>query len=178
VVRRYFLGVEDTWPLSERFGEFTERLGRFCASLPGAAATAVSAEIPGSQKSDLNAGRGRDAGIAIVDDDQWAREGFNALIASLGHSAATFISAEEYLASEFKLYAACLIVDVHLPGMSGPDLQAHLVAEGCTVPIVFVTALFDERVRERVIEAGALGYLVKPCDESALISCLVQALGN
>lgn len=139
---------------------------------------AVAAEMPGSYQADRKSGGVRNGLIAIIDDDQCAREGIDALIASLGYSSATFMSAEEYLGSEAKLHAACLILDVHLPGMSGPDLQAHLTADGGRIPIVFVTALFDERTRSRVIDAGALGYLAKPCDESALISCLVKAVGS
>lgn len=137
---------------------------------------AVSAQVPGSYQSDGKSGGVRKGLIAIIDDDRCAREGIDALIASLGYSSATFTSAEEYLGSESKLHTACLILDVHLPGMSGPDLQAHLRAGGGGTPIVFVTALFDERVRNRVIGAGALGYLTKPCDENALISCLVKAV--
>lgn len=138
----------------------------------------VSAQVPGSYQSNGKSGDARNGLIAIIDDDRCAREGINALIASLGYSSATFMSAEEYLGSESKLHTACLILDVHLPGMSGPDLQAHLMADGGKTPIVFVTALFDERVRNRVIGAGALAYLTKPCDESALISCLVKAVGS
>jgi len=134
--------------------------------------------MPGSHKAGRKSGRARNRLIAIVDDDQWAREGINALIASLGYSSATFVSAEEYLGSESEPYTACLILDVHLPGMSGPELQDRLTADGGRTPIVFVTGQFDERVRNRVIDAGALAYLTKPCDESALISCLVRALGN
>jgi FixJ family two-component response regulator len=134
--------------------------------------------MPGSHKAGRKSGRARNRLIAIVDDDQSAREGINALIASLGYSSATFVSAEEYLGSESEPYTACLILDVHLPGMSGPELQDRLTADGGRTPIVFVTGQFDERVRNRVIDAGALAYLTKPCDESALISCLVRALGN
>jgi FixJ family two-component response regulator len=142
------------------------------------AGPAASAEIPGAYQADRKSAGIHKGLIAIIDDDRCAREGINALIASLGYSSATFVSAEEYLGSESKRHTACLILDVHLPGMSGPDLQAHLMADGGRTPIVFVTALFDERVRNRVLGAGALGYLTKPCDESALISCLVKAVGS
>jgi FixJ family two-component response regulator len=134
--------------------------------------------VPGPYQSNGKSGDVRNGLIAIIDDDRCAREGINALIASLGYSSATFMSAEEYLGSDSKLHTACLILDVHLPGMSGPDLQSYLMADGGKIPIVFVTALFDERVKNRVIGAGALGYLIKPCDESALISCLVKAIGS
>jgi CheY-like chemotaxis protein len=172
--RSYFLHLQDSWTLLVRSEEFAERLDRFCASRRGPASKTILAKMPGSRKG-RNSGRVRNGLIAIVDDNQCARDGIDAFIASLGYTSATFMSAEEYLRSDCKRRTACLILDVHLPGMSGPDLQARLIADGDRTPIVFVTALFDERVRGRVIEAGALGYLSKPFDESALISCLVQA---
>jgi CheY-like chemotaxis protein len=177
-VPRRFCRLDDSWTSLGRSRALTERLSGFCASQRGARPETASAEKPGSHKVVRQSGRVRNGLVAIVDDDQCAREGINALIASLGYSSAMFMSAEEYLGSESKPYTACLILDVHLPGMSGPELQDHLTADGGRTPIVFVTGLFDERVRNRVIDAGALAYLTKPCDESALISCLVQALGN
>jgi FixJ family two-component response regulator len=116
--------------------------------------------------------------IAIVDDDEYARLGLRALIEALGRRAAEFVTAEEYLASNVRESAACLILDVHLPGMSGPDLQAHLVAEAHCPPTVFVTGRFEEDVRKRVIAAGALGYLIKPCSDAALLNCLGKVLRN
>lgn len=113
--------------------------------------------------------------IAIVDDDQYARSGLGFLIESLGCREITFVSAEDYLASDMRENNACLILDVHLPGMSGPDLQAYLIAEGRCPPLIFVTGRFEEDVRKRVIEAGALGYLTKPCNE-ALLHCIGKAL--
>jgi CheY-like chemotaxis protein len=177
-MRRDFRHLQDSWTLSARSEEFTGRLNRFCVSRRGPAPKAILAEMPGSRKAGRKSGRVRNGLIAIVDDNQCARDGIDALIASLGYTSATFMSAEEYLRSDCKQRIACLILDVHLPGMSGPDLQARLIADGDRTPIVFVTALFDERVRGRVIEAGALGYLSKPFDESALISCLVRAVGR
>jgi CheY-like chemotaxis protein len=177
-IRRYFLHLEESWTLLARSEEFAERPDRFCANRRGPASKMLLAEMPGSRKAGRHSGRVRNELIAIVDDNQCARDGIDALIASLGYTSATFMSAEEYLRSECKQRTACLILDVHLPGMSGPDLQARLIADGDRTPIVFVTALLDERVRGRVIEAGALGYLSKPFDENALISCLVQAFGR
>lgn len=114
--------------------------------------------------------------IAIVDDDEYARRGLETLIESLGHRAATFASAEEYLASDIKKSTSCLILDVHLPGMSGPDLQAHLITEGRCPPAIFVTGRSEEHVRQRVMQAGALGYFIKLCDEHALLSCIGTVL--
>lgn len=110
--------------------------------------------------------------IAIVDDDEYARVGLQTLIESLGHKVVTFASAEEYLASPMRERAACLILDVHLPGMSGPELQDRLVAAAHCPAIVFATGRFEEHVRKRVTNAGALGYLIKPCNEKALFDCI------
>lgn len=116
--------------------------------------------------------------IAVVDDDRWAREGMNSFVLSLGYLGAMFMSAEEYLGSELKRHTRCLILDVHLCGMSGPDLQARLLADGYCTPVIFVSALFEERVREQVMNAGAFGYLTKPCDEITLMNCLERAVGR
>lgn len=114
--------------------------------------------------------------VAIVDDDEYARAGLRALIESLGYRAATFAAAEEYLASHTRESAACLILDVRLPGMSGPDLQAHLITEGHCPPTIFATGRLEEHVRNRVVEAGALGYFIKPCNEYALLKCIGTVL--
>ena len=113
--------------------------------------------------------------IAIVDDDEYALSGLEDLIESAGYKAATFVSAEDYVAADLIERTVCLILDVHLPGMSGPDLQAHLIAEGRCPPIIFLTGRFEEQVRKRVIEAGALGYLTKPGNE-ALLNCIGKVL--
>jgi CheY-like chemotaxis protein len=129
-------------------------------------------------KTDNDPQRRQNELIAIVDDDEDARLGMSILIESLGSRTATFASAEEYLASDMVGSVTCLILDVHLPGMSGPDLQAHLMAEGHRLPTVFVTGRFEEQVRKRVTEAGALGYLRKPCYEKALINCIEKAISK
>jgi FixJ family two-component response regulator len=131
-----------------------------------------------ANKSDLHLGCSRNELIAIVDDDPWACEGMNSFVASLGFLGATFMSAEDYLSSELKQRTGCLILDVHLCGMSGPDLQACLLTDGYCTPVIFVTALFEEHVRDRVMKAGAVGYLTKPCDERALVRCLERAVGR
>jgi len=116
--------------------------------------------------------------IAIVDDAQCVREGLQALVLSFGHRCEAFETAEEYLRSGLNGHTACLILDVQLPGMSGPDLQAHLIANGDCKPTVFVTGRFDERVRARVLAAGAFGYLTKPVDDDALFNCIETALST
>ena len=110
--------------------------------------------------------------ITIVDDDEYARAGLRSLAESLGHRTAAFASAEEYLASDIRESTSCLILDVHLPGMSGPELQAHLITEGHCPRTIFVTGRFEEQVRKRVIEAGALGYFIKSCNKYALFNCI------
>ena len=116
--------------------------------------------------------------IAIVDDDEYARSGLSVLIESLGYRAATFASAEEFLASSMREDTACLILDVHMPGMNGPDLQAHLIAEGRCPPTVFITGQFDEHVRKRVIKAGAIGYLTKLGSADALVDSIEKAFAK
>jgi FixJ family two-component response regulator len=114
--------------------------------------------------------------ISIVDDDESVREATKGLIRSLGYATATFSSAEEYLRSDRVQDTSCLITDVQMPGMSGIDLQARLIADGHRTPVIFVTAFPEERVRVRVLEAGAFGFLSKPFDDDCLIECLDKAL--
>lgn len=114
--------------------------------------------------------------ISIVDDDAAVREATQDLVRSLGYSAATFASAEEFLSSEKVGSTSCLIADVQMPGLSGIDLQERLLAQGSSMPIIFVTAFPDERTRKRALGAGAIGFLSKPCREELLIGCLKRAL--
>lgn len=114
--------------------------------------------------------------ISIVDDDESARDGTKCLIRSLGHEAVTFSSAEEFLNSGRVKGTTCLIVDVQMPGLSGPELQDRLISDGYRTPVIFITAYPKEWVRERVLNAGAIGYLSKPFNEDCLIECLDKAL--
>jgi FixJ family two-component response regulator len=114
--------------------------------------------------------------ITIIDDDESVREAAKNLVRSLGYTAAAFSSAEDYLQSPHLLNSACLITDLQMPGMSGADLQDRLIADGLDTPMIFMTAYFDERVRKRVMDAGAFGFLSKPIDENCLIKCLDDAL--
>jgi FixJ family two-component response regulator len=108
--------------------------------------------------------------ITIIDDDESVREAAKNLVRSLGYTAAAFSSAEDYLQSPHLLNSACLITDLQMPGMSGADLQDRLIADGLDTPMIFMTAYFDERVRKRVMDAGAFGFLSKPIDENALMT--------
>jgi FixJ family two-component response regulator len=116
--------------------------------------------------------------ISIVDDDKSVREATKALVRSLGYTAATFASAEEYLQSERVRDTSCLILDVQMPGMNGVDLQERLIADGTRTPVIFMTAFPEERTRARVLGAGAVGFLSKPFDDERLIECLDKALGT
>ena len=115
--------------------------------------------------------------ISIVDDDKSVRESENSLIRSLGYATATFASGEEFLGSGRLRDTECLITDVRMPGMSGVDLQSRLIANGNRTPVIFVTAHPEERLRERALRAGALGFLSKPISEESLIACLERATG-
>ena len=116
--------------------------------------------------------------IAIIDDDPSAREATQRLVRSLGHKTQVSSSAEEYLQSENGQQPACLITDLHMPGMSGIDLQDRLIADGCRVPMIFVTAYFEEQVEAQAMEAGAYGFLRKPFDDESFVACLDKALND
>jgi FixJ family two-component response regulator len=114
--------------------------------------------------------------ISIIDDDESVRQATARLVRSLGYRADVFASAEEYLQSGRVRESSCLIADLHMPGMSGADLQDRLRAEGHRIPIVFMTAYFEEKTRARVLQAGAFGFLRKPFDNATLIKHLETAL--
>jgi len=114
--------------------------------------------------------------ISIVDDDVSVREAIYGLVRSLGFDAATFSSAEEFLGSDQIEATSCLITDVQMPGLSGVELQSHLISRGCSVPIIFVTASPRQQIEARVRGAGAAGFLSKPFDDKTLIKCLDQAV--
>jgi FixJ family two-component response regulator len=114
--------------------------------------------------------------VAVVEDDSSAREATKHLLRLLGYAAASFASAEDFLQSGSVRDTTCLIADVHLPGMSGVELQTRLISDGHRMPIIFVTAFPEEAIRARVLKDGAVGYLRKPVAEQSLIACLDQAL--
>jgi FixJ family two-component response regulator len=116
--------------------------------------------------------------IAVIDDDESMREAIRGLMKSLGYTAAAFASAEEFLNSRQLRRTSCLIADVHMPGMTGLDLHRHLVALGKTIPTILITAYPDDSLRKRALEAGVVGYLSKPFDESELLACIDASLGT
>jgi FixJ family two-component response regulator len=114
--------------------------------------------------------------ISIIDDDASVREATATLVRSLGYSTAVFASAEEFLRSGQVWESSCLITDLHMPGMNGADLQDRLIANGHQTPVIVMTAYSEDKVRNRVLDAGAFGFLRKPFDEDSLIECLDRAL--
>lgn len=113
--------------------------------------------------------------ISIIDDDYSVREATKGLLRSLGYTAETFDSAESFLSSNELSETSCIITDVRMPGMGGVGLQKFLIGKGYTLPIIFITAFPDDRTRKQVLDAGASGYLVKPCDQNRLVTCIEQA---
>jgi len=114
--------------------------------------------------------------VSVVDDDQSVRESLPDLLREFGLSVAVFSSAEEFLASDSIGQTQCLILDIAMPGMSGPDLQRELILRRQKIPVVFITALKDETVGPRLLKQGAVACLLKPFSETALIDAINVAL--
>jgi FixJ family two-component response regulator len=114
--------------------------------------------------------------IAIVDDDQSVQNTLQDLIESEGLSARCFGSAEKFLESGEQHNAACLIADIRMPGMSGLELQAKLNAERCRIPIIFITAHGDAKMRVQAMCDGAVEFLTKPFDNAVLLQTVQAAL--
>jgi FixJ family two-component response regulator len=113
--------------------------------------------------------------VSIVDDDESVRESLPDLIREFGFSVRAFSSAEEFLVSGSIGQTECLIVDIAMPGMSGPDLQQELELRGLAIPIIFITAHGDETVRPRMLATGAVECLLKPFSDDALRKALDAA---
>lgn len=114
--------------------------------------------------------------VSVVDDDESVRESLPDLLRQLGYAVQAFSSGEEFLASESVAKTRCLILDVAMPGMSGPELQRELAIRGQRIPIVFITAHRDETLRPTLLERGAVECLFKPFSEAALREALDAAL--
>jgi FixJ family two-component response regulator len=114
--------------------------------------------------------------VSVVDDDESVRESLPDLLRELGFSAQTFASAADFLASASLDQTRCLLLDIAMPGMSGPALQEELTRQRRSIPIVFITANADENIRPQLLEAGAVECLVKPFTESALLAAVTTAL--
>ncbi|HEX2342285.1 MAG TPA: response regulator [Vicinamibacterales bacterium] len=115
--------------------------------------------------------------VSVVDDDESVRESLPDLLRQLGFVSQAFSSAEAFLASEVVSETSCLILDIAMPGMSGPDLQQELIRRRLKIPIVFITANGDKAVRPRLLAQGAVECLFKPFSEAALLDALNAALG-
>ena len=116
--------------------------------------------------------------IAVVDDDESLKNALQDLIESDGLSALCFGSAEQFLNSEARHHAACLIVDVRMPGMSGLELQAKLKAERSRIPIIFITAHSNTEMRTHALGEGAVEFLTKPFDDAVLLEIVHAALAR
>jgi FixJ family two-component response regulator len=116
--------------------------------------------------------------VAVVDDSESVRESLPDLLQQVGFAVQGFESAEAFLASDAADATSCVILDVGLPGMSGPDLQRELRRRGKGVPIVFITAQGDKSLQPRLLAAGAVACLFKPFSDTALIEAVEAALGR
>jgi FixJ family two-component response regulator len=114
--------------------------------------------------------------VSVIDDDESVRESLEGLLKSVGFKVRTFPGAEEFLGSGQLEQTECLILDVRLGGMSGPELQRELIASNRSVPIVFITAHGDEAMRVRFVADGAVDCLLKPFSEEALLAAVDSAV--
>jgi FixJ family two-component response regulator len=114
--------------------------------------------------------------ICVVDDDESSRESLPDLLRELGFACRAFSSAEEFLASDALERTECLVLDIAMPGMTGPELQRELSLRPQRIPIVFITAHGDDRIRRRVLEDGAVRCLQKPFSEVDLVDAVNAAI--
>src|SRR5215471_3447696 len=121
---------------------------------------------------------GRPSLVSVVDDDESVRESLPDLLRQWGFAAEAFSSAEAFLASEVLGETSCLLLDVAMPGMSGPDLQQELTRRRRKIPIVFITAYGAGSIGPRLLARGAVRCLVKPFSEAALLDAVSAALGR
>jgi len=116
--------------------------------------------------------------ISIVDDDTVVRGAVESLVTSLGFRACTFPSAEAFLQSPLMAETSCLISDIQMPDISGVELQDRLAELGLSIPTIFITAYPDDSVRTRVLDSGAVCFLLKPFDPQSLIESINDALNR
>ena len=114
--------------------------------------------------------------ISIVDDDELFRESMRKLVMLFGYTVESFPSAADFLASHLLPETACLVADVHMPGMTGIELHGRLIKLGYAIPTILVTAYPDEAVKDRALKDGVFCYLSKPVDDGELEGCLRTAL--
>jgi FixJ family two-component response regulator len=123
-------------------------------------------------------GRGSDERplLSVVDDDESVRESLPDLLREFGFAAQAFSSAEEFLSSASVDETSCLLLDIAMPGMTGPELHEELKRRGQEIPIIFITGQRDETIRTRMLKRGAAGFLLKPFSDSALLAAINTAL--
>jgi FixJ family two-component response regulator len=114
--------------------------------------------------------------ISIVEDDEFFRASMRQLIRSLDYTVETFPLAADFLASNHLRGTACLIADIHMPAMTGIELNARLIEEGYKIPTVLVTAYPDETTRAQALKDGIVCYLAKPFDDNDLLDCVRKAV--
>jgi FixJ family two-component response regulator len=114
--------------------------------------------------------------VSVVDDDESVRESLPDLLRQFGFAAEAFSSAEAFLASDVVSETSCLLLDIAMPGMSGPELQQELIRRRQEIPIVFITARGDEMIRPGLLAHGAVECLFKPFSDTALLDALNAAL--
>lgn len=114
--------------------------------------------------------------VSVIDDDELVREALPVLLKDFGYAVGTFSSGEEFLASDDALYTKCLILDVAMPGISGPDLKRELERRKLNYPVIFITGQRDEALRSRMLQSGAVDCLFKPFSDASLLSVLDLAL--
>jgi FixJ family two-component response regulator len=116
--------------------------------------------------------------VSIVDDDQPFRDSMRKLMTSLGYTVEAFASAADFLASPFLAETACVVADVNMPAMTGPELHRHLVEAGIAIPTILVTAHIDDIVKSRALKDGVSCFIYKPVDDHHLQRCIRSALGG
>lgn len=116
--------------------------------------------------------------IGIIDDDQPFRDALASVLKAAGFGVTTYGSAEEYLNSSGRQATTCLVLDVRLPGMSGIELQRHMIQSGDSVPIIFVSGHGDDSLRGLLMKAGAKGFLSKPVRSDKLITAIRAAINQ
>jgi FixJ family two-component response regulator len=114
--------------------------------------------------------------LAVVDDDESFRAALVELLSSIAYGVRDFASAEEFFAAGTVESYDCIITDIHMPGMSGIDLQQLLVSRECRIPVIMITARAEPELEGRVVSSGAVCLLRKPFEADALIGCLERAL--
>ncbi len=125
----------------------------------------------------LNGGGGTERRLlSVVDDDESVRESLPDLLREFGFAARAFSSAEEFLSSDCVDQTRCLILDIAMPGKSGPELYQELKRRGYEIPVIFITGQRDESLQARVVKQGAAGFLLKPFSDAALLAAIETAM--